>query len=145
MSNAAPVRYALVALAVFAGSAALAAQDWPQILGPGRNGIYTGSPIVSSFPRTAVFFARTGLVAVDPANGALIAGDSLVIMRESGELALAPVSPKAFRFNARAQLIPGVVRAYPVLADGRFYVRNDRQLSGFELRARVPAQGPRSQ
>lgn len=64
----------------------------------------------------------------------LIAGDSLVIMRESGELALAPVSPKAFRFNARAQLIPGVVRAYPALADGRFYVRNDRQLSAFDLR-----------
>lgn len=412
MSNAAPVRHTLIALAVFAGcSAALAAQDWPQVLGPGRNGIYTGPPIVASFPRTgpplvwtrdigagfagpavsagklvlfhrvnnretveamdaatgktvwtfdyatsyrddfgfdegpravpviaggrvfthgadgwlhgldfatgrklwsvdtrrvfeapkgyfgvatsplvdgdrvmvnvggktggivafdaatgrtlwtsttdeasysapviadiggqhtAVFFTRTGLVAVDPANGAvryqyrwrarmaasvnaaapivvkdqifltasygtgavllqvtnstvkpvwsgdesmsnhystsvyrdgylygfegrqefgqslrcvelgtgkvmwnvdgfgagtlLIAGDSLVIMRESGELALAPVSPKAFRFNARAQLIPGVVRAYPALADGRFYVRNDRQLSAFDLR-----------
>ncbi|MSO35839.1 MAG: alcohol dehydrogenase [Acidobacteria bacterium] len=64
----------------------------------------------------------------------LIAGGSLVIMRESGELALAPVSPKAFRFNARAQLIPGVVRAYPALADGRFYVRNDRQLIAFDLR-----------
>ena len=412
MSNAAPVRHTLIALAVFAGcSAALTAQDWPQVLGPGRNGIYTGPPIVASFPRTgpplvwtrdigagfagpavsagklvlfhrvnnretveamdaatgktvwtfdyatsyrddfgfdegpravpviaggrvfthgadgwlhgldfatgrklwsvdtrrvfeapkgyfgvatsplvdgdrvmvnvggktggivafdaatgrtlwtsttdeasysapviadiggqhtAVFFTRTGLVAVDPANGAvryqyrwrarmaasvnaaapivvkdqifltasygtgavllqvtnstvkpvwsgdesmsnhystsvyrdgylygfegrqefgqslrcvelgtgkvmwnvdgfgagtlLIAGDSLVIMRESGELALAPVSPKAFRFNARAQLIPGVVRAYPALADGRFYVRNDRQLSAFDLR-----------
>ena len=75
----------------------------------------------------------------------LIAGGSLVIMRESGELALAPVSPKAFRFNARAQLIPGVVRAYPALADGRFYVRNDRQLIAFELRAQAPAQGPKSQ
>ena len=423
MSNAAPVRHTLIALAVFAGcSAALTAQDWPQVLGPGRNGIYTGPPIVASFPRTgpplvwtrdigagfagpavsagklvlfhrvnnretveamdaatgktvwtfdyatsyrddfgfdegpravpviaggrvfthgadgwlhgldfasgrklwsvdtrrvfeapkgyfgvatsplvdgdrvmvnvggktggivafdaatgrtlwtsttdeasysapviadiggqhtAVFFTRTGLVAVDPANGAvryqyrwrarmaasvnaaapivvkdqifltasygtgavllqvtnstvkpvwsgdesmsnhystsvyrdgylygfegrqefgqslrcvelgtgkvmwnvdgfgagtlLIAGDSLVIMRESGELALAAVSPKAFRFNARAQLIPGVVRAYPALADGRFYVRNDRQLSAFELRAHAPARGPKSQ
>jgi hypothetical protein len=40
----------------------------------------------------------------------LIAGDTLVITRESGELALAAASPKAFRFNARAQLIKGVVR-----------------------------------
>ena len=64
----------------------------------------------------------------------LIAGDSLVIMRESGELALAAVSPKAFRFNARAQLLQGIVRAYPALADGRFYVRNDRQLFAFDLR-----------
>ena len=59
----------------------------------------------------------------------LIAGDTLVITRESGELALAPASPKAFRFNARAQLIKGVVRAYPALANGRYYVRNDRQLA----------------
>lgn len=66
----------------------------------------------------------------------LIAGDSLVITRESGELAMATVSPKAFRFNARAQLIPGAVRAYPALADGRYFVRNDRQLSAFDLRAR---------
>ena len=66
----------------------------------------------------------------------LIAGDALVIMRESGELALAPASPKAFRFNARAQLLPGVVRAYPALADGRYFVRNDRQLRAFDLTRR---------
>jgi hypothetical protein len=65
----------------------------------------------------------------------LIAGEALVIMRESGELALAPASPKGFGFNARAQLLPGVVRAYPALADGRFFVRNQRQLRAFDLRA----------
>src|SRR6187200_3239833 len=31
---------------------ALAKGDWPQILGPSRNGIYTGPEIVPSFPRT---------------------------------------------------------------------------------------------
>jgi outer membrane protein assembly factor BamB len=64
----------------------------------------------------------------------LVAGDTLVITRESGELALAPASPKAFRFNARAQLIRGVVRAYPALANGRYYVRNDRELAAYDLR-----------
>ena len=64
----------------------------------------------------------------------LIAGDTLVITRESGELALAPATPKAFRFNARAQLLKGVVRAYPALANGRYYLRNDRQLAAFDLR-----------
>ena len=68
------------------------------------------------------------------AGSLLIAGESLVIMRESGELALAPASPKAFRFAARAQLLKGVVRAYPALANGRYYVRNDRQLASFDLR-----------
>ncbi len=69
------------------------------------------------------------------AGSLLIAGDTLVIMRESGELALAPASPKAFRFAARAPLMKGVVRAYPALAGGRYYVRNDRQLAAFDLRA----------
>ena len=32
--------------------------------------------------------------------------------------------------------LAGVVRAYAALADGRYYVRNDRQLSAFDLRAR---------
>jgi outer membrane protein assembly factor BamB len=64
----------------------------------------------------------------------IVAGDTLVITRESGELALAPASPKAFRFAARAQLLKGVVRAYPALANGRYYVRNDRQLLAFDLR-----------
>jgi len=63
----------------------------------------------------------------------LIAGDTLVITRESGELALAPVSPKAFRFSARAQLLRGVVRAYPALANGRYFVRNERQLAAYDL------------
>jgi len=66
----------------------------------------------------------------------LIAGDTLVIMRESGELALAPASPKAFRFNARAQLVKGVVRAYPALANGHYYVRNEHQLTAFDLTRR---------
>jgi outer membrane protein assembly factor BamB len=66
----------------------------------------------------------------------LVAGDTLVITRETGELALAAASPKAFRFNARAQLVKGVVRAYPALANGRYYVRNERQLAAFDLRRR---------
>jgi hypothetical protein len=66
----------------------------------------------------------------------IVAGETLVITRESGELALAPASPKAFRFAARAQLLKGVVRAYPALANGRYYVRNDRQLLAFELNRR---------
>ena len=70
----------------------------------------------------------------------LIAGDTLVIMRESGELALAPASPKAFRFNARAQLLKGVVRAYPALANGRYYVRNEHQLSAFDLTEAIDRQ-----
>jgi hypothetical protein len=68
------------------------------------------------------------------AGSLLIADNTLVIMRESGELAFATASPKAFAFKSRAQLLPGVVRAFPALADGRFYVRNERQLAAYDLR-----------
>ena len=66
----------------------------------------------------------------------LLAGETLVITRESGELALATASPRAFRFNARAQLIKGVVRAYPALASGRYFIRNERELAAFDLTKR---------
>jgi outer membrane protein assembly factor BamB len=66
----------------------------------------------------------------------LIAGDTLVITRESGELALAPASPKGFRFAARAQVMRSVVRAYPALSNGIYFVRNERQLAAFDLNRR---------
>ncbi len=64
----------------------------------------------------------------------LIAGDLLIITRESGELVLAPASPKAFQPAARAQLLPGVIRAYPALSAGTFFVRNEKTLAAFSLR-----------
>lgn len=64
----------------------------------------------------------------------LVAGDTLVIVREDGNLVLAPASPKAFTPAARAALLPRVVRAYPALADGRLFVRNERVLAAFDLR-----------
>jgi outer membrane protein assembly factor BamB len=65
----------------------------------------------------------------------LIAGDTLVITRESGELVLVPASAKSFQPSSRAQLLPGIVRAYPAMAAGRFYLRNERTLAAFDLRA----------
>ena len=74
----------------------------------------------------------TGDVAWDvPRFGAgsvTLAGGLLVVMRESGELVLADAAPAAFTPLARARLLRGTVRAYPALADGRFYVRDDDTL-----------------
>ena len=63
-----------------------------------------------------------------------LAGDRLVILRESGELMLAEATPEALRPLARARILPGVVRAYPALADGRLYVRNTDTLVAVDLR-----------
>ena len=67
------------------------------------------------------------------AGSILLADDLLVVMRESGELLLAEATPAAFTPLARAQLLPGVVRAYPALAGGMFYVRNSDTLVAFNL------------
>ena len=62
-----------------------------------------------------------------------LSGDRLVIVRESGELVIAEASPEALRVLGRAELLPGVIRAYPALANGHLYVRNERTLACFKL------------
>jgi outer membrane protein assembly factor BamB len=68
------------------------------------------------------------------AGSVLIAGDRLVVMREGGELLLAPASPQAFKPTARAQILQGVTRPYPAIADGFLYVRNENTLLCLDLR-----------
>lgn len=68
------------------------------------------------------------------AGSIMLAGDRILLMREGGELILAEASPEAFRPIARAQILPPTVRAYPALADGFFYVRNDDTLLCLDLR-----------
>ncbi|SRR5579864_6435856 len=63
-----------------------------------------------------------------------LAGDRLLLIRENGEIVLAPASPKEFKPLARAQLLPAVIRSYPALADGKLYVRNERTLACFEVK-----------
>ena len=57
-----------------------------------------------------------------------LAGDRLLILRENGELVLAPASPDGFHPSAHATILDKVVRAYPALADGRLYARNEKTL-----------------
>ena len=81
---------------------------------------------------------KTGKVQwnVDPfgAGTITLAGDRLLLLRESGELVVAAASPKEFRVLARAQLLPATVRAYPALADGRLYIRNEHTLACVNLK-----------
>jgi len=63
-----------------------------------------------------------------------LAGDRLVVLRERGELVIAPASPEGFRPLARAQVLPGTIRAYPALSDGFLFARNDDTLVCLDLR-----------
>jgi outer membrane protein assembly factor BamB len=53
-----------------------------------------------------------------------LAGDKLLVLRETGELILANASPQAFRPLAQAQILPPTIRATPALSDGFLYARN---------------------
>jgi outer membrane protein assembly factor BamB len=68
------------------------------------------------------------------AGSITLAGDKLLIVREGGELILAPASPQAFRPLARAQVLPGVLRPLPAIADGFVYLRNENTLVCLDLR-----------
>lgn len=65
-----------------------------------------------------------------------LAGGRLLLMRENGELVLAEASPRAFRPLARARILNGTVRAYPAIAGGLLYVRNESSLACIDLRKR---------
>ena len=62
------------------------------------------------------------------AGTVILAGDRLLILRENGELVLAPAVPEAFKPSAHAHILDKVVRAYPALADGRLYARDEKTL-----------------
>ena len=78
----------------------------------------------------AVQWSEDGFLA----GSVTLAGDRLVIMRETGELVIAAAAADAFTPLARAQILPPVVRAYPALAAGRLYVRNGDTLVCVDLR-----------
>ena len=67
------------------------------------------------------------------AGSVTLAGGHLLVMRETGELLVVEASPDALIPVSRAQILPAVVRAYPALANGRFYVRNEDTLVCVDL------------
>lgn len=62
-----------------------------------------------------------------------LAGDRLVVLKENGELLLVAASPREFRLIAKARVLAPTVRAYPALADGRLFARNQRELVAVDL------------
>jgi len=68
------------------------------------------------------------------AGSVMLAADRLLILREGGELILAAASPEAFKPIARAHVLAAVVRAFPALADGFLYARNENTLVCLDLR-----------
>jgi outer membrane protein assembly factor BamB len=68
------------------------------------------------------------------AGSITLAGNRLVLVRESGELIVAEATPERYRPLASAQILPATVRALPAIAGGFLYVRNDDTLVCLDLR-----------
>jgi hypothetical protein len=65
-----------------------------------------------------------------------LAGDRLLVVRESGEAIVAPATPAGFRPESKMQLLPAVVRSYPAIADGRLFVRNEKSLAAYTVESK---------
>ena len=55
-----------IALATLLLAAARVTADWPQFLGPDRNGVYRGTPIATTFPDSSASSAGSCSVAFSP-------------------------------------------------------------------------------
>jgi outer membrane protein assembly factor BamB len=67
------------------------------------------------------------------AGTVILAGSKLLIVRENGELQWVAASPKEFRPEGKATLLPPTVRSFPALSGGVLYVRNETTLGAWQL------------
>jgi outer membrane protein assembly factor BamB len=89
-------------------------------------------------PRLRCVELKTGKVRWSENNfGAgtlLVAGDRLLVLKETGELLMAPATPEKFQPAARAKVLGSECRAYPALARGLYYARDKETLVCLDLR-----------
>ena len=78
-------RLAVFSLLVVVGSVVAAAQDWPQFLGPDRNGVYTGPPLARSWPAGGPRVVWRRQVGSGFAGPVVAAGRLILFHRLAGE------------------------------------------------------------
>jgi len=65
----------------------------------------------------------------------IIAEGHLIALGERSRLALIGLSPEAYREKARVRVSSRRIWTPPILAQGRIYIRNEREMKCFDLRA----------
>ena len=69
------------------------------------------------------------------ASGTVVrAGDDLLILHDTGELALARATSKGVQIKCRAQVVGRPARSYPAIVDGYAFVKGPRELVCLDLR-----------
>ena len=66
----------------------------------------------------------------------LLAGGNLIVITDTGELALVKAAPDQFSELARFQAIEGKTWNYPAIAGGRLLVRNANQMAAYNIAAK---------
>ncbi len=79
-----------------------------------------------------ILWTKQGLKAA----AMIMAGETLLVLRESGELVRCKATPAEPAISGRAQILGTGVRAQPALADGRFLARDTRAFVCVDLRAK---------
>jgi outer membrane protein assembly factor BamB len=65
----------------------------------------------------------------------LLASGHLIVMSDTGELALVKASPNEYSEVARFAALEGKTWNYPAIAGGRLFVRNDNQMAAYNIAA----------
>src|SRR5262245_51526313 len=78
------VKRLAIAVATVLMAASHLAADWPQFLGPDRNGVYRGAPIVSSFPKGGPKVLWTRKVG-QGLSGPVVVGNRLILFHRVGD------------------------------------------------------------
>ena len=66
----------------------------------------------------------------------LLAGGNLIVITDTGELALVKAAPDQFSELARFQAIEGKTWNYPAIAGGRLLIRNANQMAAYNIAAK---------
>ena len=93
-------------------------------------------------------FDNATLKAIDAATGKerwkqrgfghgslILAGGHLIVLSDSGKLALVEATPEEYSELGHAQVLEGKCWTAPTLANGRLYVRNEEQLIALDWNA----------
>jgi outer membrane protein assembly factor BamB len=65
----------------------------------------------------------------------LLASGHLIVMAESGELALVKATPDAYTEVAKFTALNDKTWNYPAIANGRLFVRNSKEMAAYKIAA----------
>ena len=70
---------------------------------------------------------------IKSAGTVTLAGTHLFVLKENGELVIAPANAKGFQPVKKLKVAEPTVRAYPALAAGRLYVRTETAIAAWRI------------